>query len=101
MARRGRPRGSTTDRLWGDALRKIALEYAEGKAGPKKIELAARKLIDATIAGDMTAARELGNRLDGMPHQTQDITVTDERNVIRAPEKAADAEDWAGKHGPH
>ncbi len=97
----GRPKGSQNDRLWRDALRKIALEYAEGKAGPKKIELAARRVFEATLNGDMSAARELGNRLDGMPHQTQDITVTDERSVIRSPEPSETSEAWQASLKPH
>ena len=96
----GRPKGSTNDRLWRDALRKIALEYHEGKAGPRKIEMAARKLVEATINGDMSAAREFGLRLDGNPHQTVDLAVTDERSVIRSPQPSDTPADWATTYTP-
>ena len=96
-----RPKGSLNDRLWRDALRRVGNEYAEGKAGPKKIEIMARKLIDAGMAGDIAAAKEFGNRLDGMPHQTIDATITDERMVVASSEPAKDATEWQAKHGLH
>ena len=47
-------------------------------------EALADVLIDAGLAGDVSALREIGDRLDGKPAQTQDITITDERSVIVA-----------------
>ncbi len=89
-----RPRGSRTDRTWSDALRKASLEYHEGKAGPKKIEMMARKLIDAVLAGDVSAAKEYGDRIEGKPLQTIDATINDERMVVEAPQPAESAVDW-------
>tara|TARA_R110000822_G_C15329993_1_gene494497 strand:- start:132 stop:395 length:264 start_codon:yes stop_codon:yes gene_type:complete len=60
-----KPSGPFADKLWRDAIRKAALEQAEGKRGPKKLELAARALVDAAIVGDVSAAKEMGDRLDG------------------------------------
>jgi len=59
------PSGPFADKLWRDAIRKAALEVAEGKRGPKKLELAARALVNAAIDGDVSAAKEMGDRLDG------------------------------------
>ncbi len=59
------PSGPFADKLWRDAIRKAALEQAEGKRGPKKLELAARALVNAAITGDVSAAKEMGDRLDG------------------------------------
>lgn len=59
------PSGPFADKLWRDAIRKAALEQAEGKRGPKKLELAARALVNAAISGDVSAAKEMGDRLDG------------------------------------
>lgn len=95
------PRGPFADKLWREALRKAALEMAEGKRGPKKLEMAARKVVDAAVAGDMQAARELGDRLDGRAAQTIEATISDARMVVRGDEKSADVNEWAGKHGPH
>ncbi len=96
-----RPRGSRTDRTWSDALRKASLEYHEGKAGPKKIEMMARKLIDAAIAGDISAAKEYGDRIEGKAMQPIEQTITDERMVVAASEPAKDATEWQEKHGLH
>ena len=59
------PSGPFADKLWRDAFRKAALEVADGKRGPKKLELAARSLVNAAIEGDVSAAKEMGDRLDG------------------------------------
>jgi hypothetical protein len=69
----GRPKGTLNDRLWRDAIRKAALERVT-KNGPQKIELAARAIVEAAAGGDTAAAKELGNRLDGLPHQTTEIS---------------------------
>jgi len=61
----GRPKGAKTDRIWANALRKAALDFAEGRKGPKKLEMAARALVNAAANGDVAAAREFGDRLDG------------------------------------
>lgn len=63
------PSGPFADKLWREAIRKAALEVAEGKRGPKKLELAARALVSAAMAGDVSAAKEIGDRLDGKATQ--------------------------------
>ena len=55
------------------------------------------------LDGDMVAAKEIGDRLDGKPNQTQDVNVT-QRMVVEAPLPAKTTEEWlerAGVHGPH
>lgn len=59
------PSGPFADKFWRDAIRKAALEVAEGKRGPKKLEVAARKLVDVALTGDVSALKEMGDRLDG------------------------------------
>lgn len=49
----------------------------------------------------VAAADKLLDRGHGKARQPIDATLTDERTVVRMPEKAADADEWAGKHGPH
>ncbi len=61
----GRPKGARTNKLWGDALRKAALEFHEGKKGPKRLELAAKAVLNKIISGDMSGIREFGERIDG------------------------------------
>jgi hypothetical protein len=64
----GRPKGSTNDRLWRDAMRKAALDRAAPDR-PQYIEEAARAVVAAAVAGDLAAAKELGDRLDGRATQ--------------------------------
>ncbi len=52
-------------KIWSQALRKAALEYAEGNRGPRKIEVAARAVVRKLIDGEMAAVREFGDRIDG------------------------------------
>lgn len=73
MARRGRPVGSLNDRTWADALRKVGSELSAGRGSQRKLEMAARALVTAAAAGDITACRELGDRLDGKAPQQQRI----------------------------
>lgn len=63
--------GAKPDKLMRDAL---ALELHEevkvkGKAPLKKLRLVARAMVDAAIAGDVTAGKEIFTRMDGMPTQ--------------------------------
>lgn len=96
----GRPKGSKSETIWKDALRRAAMRHLEGKTGPKAIEAMADRVVSAVIAGDMAAAREFGNRIDGAPKQQIEATITDERMVVEAPGPAPDAIDWTTKHAP-
>lgn len=46
------------------------------ETGVPKSQIIARKLADLASKGDMQAIKEFNNRLDGMPKQTIDATVT-------------------------
>jgi hypothetical protein len=61
------------DKPWTEALRMAALEI--GDDGHKKLRAIAAKCVEAAIAGDMQAMREIGDRLDGKPMQSMDMTV--------------------------
>lgn len=61
----GRPKGSTNDRVWRDALRKAAFERLGGKNDDQQIMKAARALVASVVGGDSSAAREFGDRIDG------------------------------------
>lgn len=45
------------------------MENAEGK--PKKLEHLADKVVDLALDGDMSAVKEIADRLDGKPAQQQ------------------------------
>lgn len=97
---RGRPKGSQSETIWKDALRRAAMRHLEGKTGPKAIEAMADKVVAAVIDGDMAAAREFGNRIDGAPKQQIDLAVTDERMVVESPIPEKTADDWSTKNTP-
>lgn len=65
----GRPVGSPNKpKLWADAIRRAVLRQAKGEK-TKRLEVLADSLIRAGIAGDVSALREVGDRLDGKPAQ--------------------------------
>jgi hypothetical protein len=74
--KRGAPVGNdnaTKNKPWADAIRKAVVQK-------KALDKIAAKLVDDAMEGDKDAWQEIGNRLDGKPHQTiaaeVDTTVT-------------------------
>jgi hypothetical protein len=65
----GRPKGSQV-KPWQEALRKLAM--ARDGEGVKALDRLAAKTFQQAMGGDMTAAKEIANRLDGMPVQPTD-----------------------------
>lgn len=66
-------RGPKIDKPWTDALRLAANRYHDGDKGAiKRLAAIAEKLLLMALDGDMDAIKELGNRLDGKPHQSVD-----------------------------
>lgn len=78
MAKRGAPLGNNNpskNKPWADAIRKAVIQ-ADGAT----LHKIAQALLDKAGDGDIQAIKELGDRLDGKPHQTiaaeVDSTVT-------------------------
>lgn len=70
--------GPKSDKIWADAVRRAVnrrLENVEGK--PKKIERLADNLVDLALDGDVTAIKEVGDRLDGKPKQASEVSGPD------------------------
>lgn len=63
MPARGRPVGSST-KAWADAVRR-ASHALDPKTKAKKLDLLARSLVAAGLDGDVSALKEIGDRLDG------------------------------------
>ena len=89
----GRPRGTHGERTWRDAIglavKEVITERTEGgrRKKTKALRLLARKLVAAGLEGDVSALREIGDRLDGKAMQgvdlKMDITITGiERRII-------------------
>jgi hypothetical protein len=70
MARR---RGATRREAatFTEALRRAALdvETSGPDRGRRKLDLIARRMVEMAVAGDLAAAREIGDRLEGRPLQ--------------------------------
>jgi hypothetical protein len=83
MAVMGRPKGAQNkDKPWQEALRIAA--FAEGPQGKRNLVSIAETCVAAAIAGDMTAIKEIGDRLDGKPAQESTVTI-----------EKRDAPDWS------
>jgi hypothetical protein len=63
-----------TDKEWRSALRTALLEK-HPKHGTN-LRAIADMVVQSAIAGDMDAAKEIGNRLDGRPSQSVEIQQT-------------------------
>lgn len=59
----------------------LAVNELDPKDNAKKLRKIAQAVVDAAIAGDMQAAKEIGDRLDGKPSQSVDVGITDHRNA--------------------
>lgn len=53
---------------WSDALRKHIIQH------PKDLTLAAQALFDKAKDGDVTAMKEIGDRLEGRPKQQVEMS---------------------------
>jgi hypothetical protein len=83
--RSGRKVGSRNDTPFRDALRRAVME-ADGDE--KKLFRIARALVTQAASGDVSAIREVADRLDGKPRQETDVTINDNRD----PTTLSDAE---------
>ncbi len=63
MPARGRPKGTQT-KAWAEALRK-ATHAPDRETKRKKLDLLAERLVSKGLEGDVTALKELGDRIDG------------------------------------
>jgi len=78
----GNPSGRSKDKIWTDALRRAMLRKASGE-DKQAIEKLADKCLELAMGGDVSALKEIGNRLDGMPVQSQEIDLRTDPLVIK------------------
>lgn len=62
---------------WADALRRAVHRESAGKGSPKWLEVIADRCVSAAADGDLTAMKELGDRLDGKPKQATEVSGPD------------------------
>ena len=69
--------GPNSDKLWRQAImRAVSRLSKDGKT--KHLDILAHRLIRAGADGDVSALREIGDRLDGKPTQGIDLAPTAE-----------------------
>ena len=72
----GNPEGPQSRKPWRDALRKVGAQHAPGKrSGPKRLETVAKQCFSEAEGGNMAAAKEIGDRLDGKAIQGLELDV--------------------------
>ncbi len=64
-------RGPYADKLWREALRRAVLKRVEGS---QNLDRLAGVVVAKALDGDMVAAKEIGDRLDGKPAQALEHT---------------------------
>lgn len=64
--------GPFADKLWREALRKAVMKRVEGKQNLDRI---AARVVNDALDGNDKAYREIGDRLDGKPHQSHDVEI--------------------------
>lgn len=74
----GNPGGRRVEKLVADAIRLAANEIDEA-TGKKKLRVAAEKIVDKAVQGDLAAFNTIADRLDGKPVQDTNLSVTDDR----------------------
>ncbi len=84
--------GSKRDKIVRDALRLAAMRVVEGDAqGRIALAVAAEKVMQSAVDGDLAAFKEVADRLDGKAHQSMDVTTTHERSATEWTEPELDA----------
>lgn len=78
----GAPQGNTNNskgKAWSDALRRALT----GERNAEKLAKLADKLIEEAMDGNMTAMKEIGDRLEGKPAQGIEGPGTDGEFVVK------------------
>lgn len=92
-------RSGRKDTLWADAIR-IEAKERSAQGDMTRLRKLAATLFTLAEEGDVQAIKEIGDRLDGKPHQTSESYVeTETRFVIETPATAPSVDEWQQKHG--
>lgn len=78
MTKKGAQPGNnnaTKGKVWSDAVRKALLSG-------KKLDILAKKLVDMACEGDIQAIKEVGDRLEGKPMQSTQLSTDPDQPVI-------------------
>lgn len=75
-ANKGNTHSSKNNRLWAETLRRAVIQ-----SDAERLRMIAEALLDKAASGDVSAIKELGDRLDGKAIATQEITGADGSNL--------------------
>lgn len=78
----------------------LAVRRRASKDGPQFLEKIADAVVLAASQGDMQAAKEIGDRLDGKPRQEMEVQSETTHYVVEIPAMPKDSESWAKQHTP-
>ena len=73
---KGNTHSSKNNRLWAETLRRAVIQ-----SDAERLRMIAEALLDKAASGDVSAIKELGDRLDGKAIATQEITGADGSNL--------------------
>lgn len=73
----GHTNSSKTNRIWGDIIKKLAVQQDY-----KRLHTIANALYDKAADGDMGAIKEIGDRLDGKALQENKLTGDDDAPLV-------------------
>ena len=93
---------SADGRRWHQAIKQAALKR-HGRSKQTMLEAAADTLVQMAVDGDIGALKEVGNRLDGMAHQSVSVDNTGNNRSITVQlsfVKPADALPVSDNHVP-
>lgn len=83
MAAPKKPAGAKSDKIWRDAIMRAVKRRLAGEGEPQALEKLADKLVDEGLNGDISAIREIGDRLDGKPSQQVNVNGDDDGGPVR------------------
>ena len=97
---------SADGRRWHQAIKQAALRQ-HGRSKVTMLEKAADALVQLAVDGDLGALKELGNRLDGMAHQSVSVdntgnnrSITVQLSFVKPAESLAHEQPLAVTHTP-
>lgn len=75
MAAIKNPQGPKAEKPWREAVQRAVRRKMKGEGQPQRLDLLADKVVALGLEGDISAIKEIGDRLDGKPPVQAAVTV--------------------------
>lgn len=92
--------GRKSDKAWRDALRRALARHGGAEGVDGGLNAVADAVVTLAASGDLQAIREIGDRLDGKPHQSIEVENSVTRYVINARAEKPTRDEWTRQHSP-